>query len=232
MKSDSSKLAAFAALRRDLAGKVRTGSELLEERTRRESLEAPVPLGGEGLEALVAGLGRGRLVEVLVPGPSRGGGLFLAALLAQARREGRYAALLDVGGGFAAEDHPARDLESLLWAGCDSVEQAVAAFDVVARDENFHWIVLDGREAAPEDWRRVRAALWRRLARHLRERGAVGVLMARGAVTTAAKDRHELVSRLDLASLHEERARLAATVRVRPAREECGEQGGRQRLVG
>jgi hypothetical protein len=229
------KHAALEALRRELGPKLRSGSELLAECERRDppGVLAPVPPPeGDELGALLAGLRAGRLAEVLVPGPSRGGGLLLAALLSQARREGRYLALLDVGGGFVAEGLPERDLQSLLWVGCGSVEQAVAAFDVLARDENFHWILLDGRDATPEDWRAARPALWQRLSRQLRERGAVGVVLARAPVAAAAKDRHALVSRLALASLHEERAALAATLRVRPADAAFSEDRSRRRLAG
>lgn len=216
MSAPPAKLAALEALRRELGGKVRSGSEFLEECEQR----GPVATAATGNEAetFVAGLRPGRLNEVIVPGPSRGGGLVLAALLARARREGQYAVLLDVGSGFAIESFPERDLESLLWIGCDSMAQAVAAFDVAARDENFRWFVLDGRDAAPEDWRAVRPALWQRIAQPLRERGAVGLILSRVPVTNVAKDRYELESRFDLEALHEERDRLLAAVRARPAR--------------
>ncbi len=170
----------------------------------------------------------GRLTEILVPGPSRGGGLFLAALLARTRRAGHYAVLFDVGSGFEVESFPERDLESLLWVGCDSVVQAVAGFDVAARDENFRCFVLDGRDAAPEDWRAVRPALWQRVVRQLRERDAVGAILARRTATAVAKDRYELVSRLELDSLHRERGGVAAQVRARRAGAGFGEEGRRR----
>lgn len=190
------------------------------------------PVAGEiGIVELVGNLRSGRITEVVVPGPSRGGGLVLAALLARARREGQYAVLLDVGSGFVIEGFSEHDLESLLWVGCDSVAQAVAAFDLVARDENFRWFILDGRDASAEDWRAVRPALWQRIAQPLRERGAGAVILARVPVTGVAKDRYELAARLELGGLHEERSKLLAAVRARPARGELGENKVR-RLAG
>lgn len=225
------KAAALASLRQALGSKVRSGSEFLHESQGRGMEASPPPGGSSGVEELVAGLRPGRITEVIVTGPSRGGGLVLAALLGRARREERYAVLFDVGGGFAIESFPGRDLESLLWIGCDSVEQAVAAFDVAARDENFRWFILDGRDVRPEDWRAVRPALWQRIAQPLRERGATGLILSRVPVTGVAKERYELEARFDLEALYEERSRLLATVRVRSARGESGERRG-NRLAG
>lgn len=219
MTLSSAKTAALETLRRELGGKVRSGSEWLRENAENReggAAPGPVPAGETGIEALVAGLRPGRLTEILVAGPSRGGGLVLAALLARMRREGSYAVLFDVGSGFDLAGFPERDLESLLWVGCDSVAQAVAAFDVAARDENFRAFVLDGRDARPEDWRAVRPALWQRIAQPLRERRATGLILARFPVTATAKDRYELVSRLGLDGLHEERGQLLGVVRARP----------------
>lgn len=225
------KAAALASLRQALGTKVRSGSEWLQECEHVETGVSPPLSAGVGVEELVAGLRPGRLTEVLVTGPSRGGGLVLAALLARARREARYAVLFDVGSGLAMESFPGRDLESLLWVGCDSVGQAVAAFDVAVRDENFRWFILDGRDVRPEDWRTVRPAVWQRIAQPLRERGAIGLILSRVPVTGVAKQRYELEARLDLECLHEERSRLLASVRVRSARGASGQHGESQ-LVG
>lgn len=206
-----------AALRRDLGGKLCSGAEYLREWERRDSLVREEPSrAGCGLDRLAAGLRRGAFTEVRVPGPSQGGGLFLAALLARARSEGSYTALLDVGAGFEVEGFPERDLETLLWIGCASVMEAVALFDVVARDGNFRRIVLDGRDCPREDWRAVRAALWQRLARQIRERGAMGVLLTRVS-TGMARDRYELEARLELGQLQGEREGIMEAVRVRRA---------------
>ena len=151
---------------------------------------------------------RGQLTEILVRSVSRGGGVVLAELLAQARREGRYAMLLDVGSGFAIESFPERDLESLLWVGCDSARQAVEVLDVATRDENFHLFLLDGRDCDPGDWKAIRPQAWYRVLNQLRQREAVAVIFARGEVTAASKHRLEVTSRLDLDCLHRERAEI------------------------
>jgi hypothetical protein len=219
------KLAALASLRRELAGKVRSGTEFLAECERRDPEEATALAGLDAI--LGGGFKRGRLTEIHVPGPSRGGGLVLASLLARARQAGQYAILFDVGSGFSVESFPERDLESLLWVGCDSAAQAVSVWDVAARDDNFRWFLLDGRDCTPEDWRAVRPAQWQRIVGQMREREAVGVVFARGPVTAVAKDRLELVSPLGLESLHQDREAIVASLRFRRVEGGAGEKAGR-----
>ncbi|MCB1206727.1 MAG: hypothetical protein KDN18_20890 [Verrucomicrobiae bacterium] len=235
MPDVATRLNAVKSLRKELGSRLFFGTDLLREFGKNGAGEAFPPAGGvageSGIAGLVAGLRPGRLTEVVVAGPSQGGGLVLAALLARARLEGSYAMLFDVGSGFAVESFPDRDLETLLWVGCDSVLQAVTAFDIAARDENFRWFVLDGREGKSEDWRAVRPSLWQRISLLLRERGAAGLILARTPVTGVSKDRHEVTARFGLEALHAERSRLFSAVRVGQGSGNHGE-GGRRRLAG
>ncbi len=225
------KIAALEALRRELGGRVCSGTEFLRENERKEPRQTS---GLGGLDAaLGGGLPRGQLTEILVRGVSRGGGVVLAELLAQARREGRYAMLLDVGSGFSIESFPERDLESLLWVGCDSASQAVEALDVATRDENFHLFLLDGRDCEPADWKTIRPQTWYRVLNQLRQREAVAVLFARGEVTAATKHRLEVTSRLELDCLHRERAEILSRGRFEAvAWSEPRRESGAERRVG
>jgi hypothetical protein len=225
MPASPDKLAALATLRRELAGKVRSGTEFLEECSRCAPGEATFLAGLDAV--LGGGFKRGCLTEIHVSGPSRGGGLVLASLLSRARQAGQYAILFDVGNGFAVESFPEHDLESLLWVGCDSAAQAVAVWDVAVRDENYRWFLLDGRDCTPEDWRAVRPAQWQRIVGQMRERESVGVIFARGPVTAVAKARLELVSPLGLESLHQDREAIVAALRFRRVGGGAGENDGR-----
>ena len=206
VKTERNQQAALEALRHQLSGKVTSGADLLNEQSHKTT-HLSTTLKGLN-DALGGGLSQGQLTEILSPSVSCGGGLVMAELLSQARRERRYAMLLDVGQGFTPESFPSEDLESLLWVGCDSARQAVEVLDVASRDENFHLFLVDLRDCEPKDWREVRSNLWYRVIGQLREREAVCVIFARSAVTTATKQRLEIATKLGLEAMDVERGTL------------------------
>lgn len=213
----TAKTDALKSLRKQLGRQLKSGTEFLQEREQK-TIRLVTGLGGLNA-ALGGGLPQGQLTEIIGRGPSRGGGVVMAALLARARREGRYVMLFDIGAGFSIGGFPERDLESLLWVGCDSAKQAVEALDVATRDENFPLFLLDGRDCEPSDWKSVRAQQWYRILNQLRQREAVAVLFARSEVTSATKHRLELVSRLALDDLHQERDAVLSRVQFQPVRQ-------------
>ncbi|MEX2578689.1 MAG: hypothetical protein WD342_06500 [Verrucomicrobiales bacterium] len=213
-KTRKDKVAAVEAIRHQLGSRITSGGELLKLH---ETREARAATGMRGLnEQLGGGLPRGQLTEIIAPGVSQGGGLVMAELLAQARRERRYAMLFDVGRGFTPECVPESDLESLLWVGCESAQQAVEALDIASRDENFQLFLLDLRDCEPSDWRAVKSNQWYRVLGQLRPREAVTVIFAREAVTSASKHRLAVDADLSLDSLDRERAALIEGSRFEP----------------
>jgi len=220
----AAKIDALESLRKQLGRQIKSGTELLQER---EQKGICLVTGLDGLdETPGGGLPRGQLTEIIGRGPSRGLGVVMAALLARARGEGRYVMLFDVGAGFSIESFPEGDLESLLRVGCDSAKQAVEALDVATRDENFHLFLLDGRDCEHSDWKSVRTQQWYRILNQLRQREAVAVLFARSEVTSATKHRLEVVSRLALDDLHQERLVILSRTQFQPVRHFTEERAG------
>ncbi len=74
----------------------------------------------------------------------------LLHLLEEARKERRFAALVDGANAFDPQTAPPALIEHLLWVRCRSVEQALRAADVLLRDENLGMVIVDLR-----DWRWV-----------------------------------------------------------------------------
>ena len=203
---NSGKKAALDALRSQLGGKVVSGTEFLQQR---ENHEACLPTHLPGLdEALGGGLPRGQLTEMIGSSVSSGSGLVMAELLALARRERRYVMLLDVGRGFTPWSFPDRDLEVLLWVGCDNAKMAIEALDVATRDENFSLFLVDLRDSEASDWKSVRSSQWYRILGQMRQRETAAVLFASAPVTAASKVRVEVAIPMPLASLNENRVEL------------------------
>lgn len=223
---DSSKKAALDAIRSQLGGQVISGTEFLQQR---ELYDACLPTRFPGLdEALGGGLPRGQFTEMISSSVSSGSGLVMAKLLSLARRERRYVMLLDVGRGFTTWSFPDRDLEVLLWVGCDNVKMAIEALDVATRDENFSLFLVDLRDSESSDLKSVRSSQWYRILGQMRQRETAAVLFAAAPVTAASKVRVEVTLPMPLASLNTDRSELVrqghfrrthlATVTAQPRR--------------
>ncbi|MDF1826553.1 MAG: hypothetical protein P1U68_18055 [Verrucomicrobiales bacterium] len=201
------KAAALAAIRDQLGGRIRSGSDLLRVQ---ETQQFQAATGLDGLnQHLGGGLPKGQLTEIISEaGSCGGGGLVMAAMLSRARREQQYVMLFDVGGSFTVESFPPVDLEALLWVGCSSPRESLEALDVASRDENFGLFLLDWRNCTASDWRGLRSSLWYRILGQLRERGTPAVLFAPESVTSVAKRKLEVSIPVTCRGLDEERELL------------------------
>ena len=115
--------------------------------------------------ALGGGLPTGVLCEFVASAPSSGGQTVLLHLLEEARKERRFAALVDGANAFDPQTAPPALIEHLLWVRCRSVEQALRAADVLLRDENLGMVIVDLRDCAGWALKRTRSTVWYRLQR-------------------------------------------------------------------
>jgi len=131
-------------------------------------------------------------------------------LLEAARRERRFAALVDGANAFDPQTAPPALLEHLLWARCASVEQALRAADVLLRDENLGMVLVDLRDCEPGALRRTRSTVWYRLQRLAgRWEGALVVFTPRPMIPSA-QIRVALVGRLSVAQCDANLAEVAS----------------------
>ncbi len=156
----------------------------------------------------------------------------MAELLALARRERRYVILLDVGRGFTPWSFSDRDLEVLLWVGCDNAQMAIEALDVATRDENFSLFLVDLRDSEAADWKSVRSSQWYRILGQMRERETAAVLFSPAPVTAASKVRVEVAVPMPLASLNENRAELVRQGKFRRTHFSSNQAPGRRSYRG
>ena len=171
------------ALPENLWERMRSARELLGKAERER-----LPTGVPALDRLLdGGLARGELVEV-VGGRSSGRFSLVVEVLAAATRAGEAAALIDLG------DHldPARaeaagaDLRRLLWVRPRTVEQALAAAEMLL-GAGFPLTVVDLGLPPVRGGRGIEAG-WLRLARAAAARGAALLVSApyRASGTAAA----------------------------------------------
>lgn len=144
----------------------------------------------------------------LVAAPSCGSQLLLGQLLAATRARRQRAALVDPLDHFDPESHPPTHLEHLVWARGGDVPTALTVTDLLARDANLGLVMLDLRNAALRDLRRVPAPLWYRLQRAVEDTElALLVITPRPLVPSAAL-RLELTTPHPLAALAQDRPDL------------------------
>lgn len=102
---------------------------------------------------------------MVCPRPSCGGQQLLLHCLWRVRTRRGYAALADASDCFDPVEAGEELLAHLLWVRCNGQAQAMKAVDLLLRDENFSLILLDLRDCAERELRRIPAMHWYRLQR-------------------------------------------------------------------
>jgi hypothetical protein len=176
-----------AALEPAMAGKVRSGAELLR-RTQNTQPAAILPTTLEPFDALLGGgLQRGKLVELV---SRRAAGRFSIVLsaLAAATSIGEAAALIDLGDHFDPQLGEANgiDLRRLLWVRPQSVKEAVMSAEMITAT-GFQLVVIDVG-LHPVRGRRAPDAAWVRLARTAEAVGAAMLVSSPYPLTGTASE--------------------------------------------
>ncbi len=208
--------------------------EIIGEGVRRAT-QADRDTLGTGIDrfdrALEGGLSTGLLCEFVVPAPSSGGQTALLHLLEAARRERRYAALVDGSNSFDPQTAPEALLEHLLWVRCGAAEQALRVADVLLRDENLGMILLDLRGCDRWELRRTRSTIWYRLQRLAGKWAGAFAVFTPQAMIPSAQVRVELAGRIGVSLGDVALSEVAKEIEPRVARLRKRERGGFPQLV-
>jgi hypothetical protein len=143
---------------------------------------ATLPTGIRRVDDEAGGLPRHALTELVCGAPSCGGQLFVGQLLHVVRAAAGRSALVDATDSFDPASWPPDDLRALVWLRCRNVTEAMAVADLLARDANLEFVILDLRRVALRELRRIPARTWYRLQRAMEQTDAV--LLALTPVTT------------------------------------------------
>jgi len=136
-------------------------------------------------EPLGGGLPAGRLTELVSEVAGSGGQTVFAELLMTTRAAGQRIALVDGSNGFAPEAVPKDALRHLVWARAGSLQETLAAADILVRDGNYAAIVLDLRGLSERELRRSPGTLWHRLHRAAERRPAAVLVQSAFATVPA-----------------------------------------------
>lgn len=165
----------------------------LAEMEAREREHPVLPSGWAGLDGLLGGgLLQGTLTECSGPtGASCGLTLLQHQLLSVARQQQQFAALIDAFDRFDPASSDPCLLESLLWIRGEGVPQALKAADILLRDDNFGLVLLDLRDAAARQLRKVPGQQWYRLQRAAQDNATTLVVFTPFPAVVSARLRVE-----------------------------------------
>ena len=171
---------------------------------------AVLPTGVAAIdEAGDGGLPLGGITEVVAPAPSSGGQLLISRLLAATRARRMRAALVDALDAFDPQSHEPSLLQHLVWVRCHTLDEAMHAADILARDANLALVMVDLRGLAWRALRGVPATTWYRLQRALERTDLAMVVFTAAALVGSAQLRFHLAGSFQLDALAGEQAWLA-----------------------
>jgi hypothetical protein len=181
--------------------------------------DARLLTGIPSVDEATGGLPRSALTELVSATPHAGAQLFLAQLLAVSRALPSRAALIDASDQFDPGSIPDEHLEHLLWIRCRSLQDALPAADILARDANFDLILLDLAAESRTALRRIPAHSWYRLQRAVEQTHLAFLILTPVALVPSAQLRLELVRAHDLSAQNQPRPQLAGALQVTPQRQ-------------
>jgi len=162
----------------------------------------------------------GALTELVAPGASAGCGLLIADLMAEldANDAPEPLALIDGADAFDPASHGAARCARVLWVRSREVAKSLKIADLLLRDGNLPWIVLDLAGLPEADLRRIPGSSWHRLHGLTRKAGARLLVMTRFALVPKPALRVFLDERLNLEDLEKHLGEAAGRGRQALAR--------------
>ena len=124
------------------------------------------PTGVSSFDAVLGGgLAAGAITELVGSGHGSGSAQVIHALLRRVAAEGRFLALVDGQDSFDVDGADPAVLPRLLWVRCRTAAEALKATDLLLRDRNFPFVVLDLKLNPAAQLRRLASSVWHRFAR-------------------------------------------------------------------
>ena len=176
-------------------------------RTRADELPAKTwngwPAGLPQLDTrLGGGFAKSALTEVITTRGS-GGALLLVHLLRRAVDANQFVALIDGRDSFDATAVEQSVLSRLLWIRCHDADEAMKATDLVLRDGNLPFVLLDLALNPEAQLRKIPAPTWYRFQRIVEKSTTVLVAFTPRAMVSSAPVRVTLRSRFALCALEQ-----------------------------
>lgn len=162
------------------------------------------PTGWPPLDSILGGgLPKGSITQLIVPHISSGAAIVLHEIIKSMHEHSQSVALIDGKNSF----EPATDYPLLLWIRCQNALQALKATDLVLRDSNLPFSILDFKQNSDTELRKIPGTVWYRFQRILEENKSTLLAITRSPLVSSAQINVALIHRLlidDMTSLKSE----------------------------
>ncbi len=159
-------------------------------------------------------------ISELIPADDGGLALWVAGLLSEADGPADFPdfVLVDGGDAFDPASHSAAACSHLLWLRCSTLQEVLKAADLLVRDGNVPFILLDLVHLPKASLRGIPAAQWWRLKQLCEKGGCRLVVLAPFPLVPCASLRLALSARLTLADFDLPRREVLQRVTARTER--------------
>ena len=173
------------------------------------------PTGIAQIDALLhGGLPKGAITEIVAEQNGAGGALLIASLLQKVSDGKQILALVDGQDSFDPASFENNTLARLLWIRCRNAEQALKAADLILRDRNISFTILDLQLNPSTQLRKIPSSTWYRLQRIVEVSSAIFVVFTPQAMVGCAQVRLNLQSRFALNALEKPENELLQKLKV------------------
>ena len=152
-------------------------------------------------ELLGGGWPKGKLSELVGIGAGSGSAQVIHALLHRVAAGGQFLALVDGVDSFDVDAVEVDALSRLLWVRCTKADEALKAADILLRDRNFQFVVVDLKLNSIAQLRKIQSSVWHRYRRLLEQNGTTLLVVTPTQLVGGAHCRVRVESKLGLEAI-------------------------------
>lgn len=152
-------------------------------------------------ELLGGGWPKGKLSELVGIGAGSGSAQVIHALLHRVAAGGQFLALVDGMDSFDVDAVEVDALARLLWVRCTKTDEALKAADILLRDRNFPFVVVDLKLNSIAQLRKIQSSVWHRYRRLQEQNGTTLLVVTSTQLVGGAHCRVRVESKLGLEAI-------------------------------
>lgn len=165
-------------------------------------------------QPLRGGLPKGALTEIVAGNEARGSATLLKALLQQCANTSQIGAIIDGADSLEVGQIDESVVSRLLWIRCRAADEAIKAADLVLRDGNLSFVLLDLKLNPEKQLRKIPTRTWYRFQRLVEQTAAVFLIITPRIMVSGAQARIIVQPGFSLAAIDQSPAELLAQLKV------------------